>query len=94
MSRFGVQPAREKLRAERWSLAKAADKLNIPPLHLRGAVMGRVVPSPALRDRLPALLGSPLSELFSADALAATYQPEQNAYRNRESAAWSTGYDQ
>lgn len=94
MSRFGVQPAREKLREERWSLAKAAETLNIPPLHLRGAVMGRVVPSPALRDRLPALLGVPLSELFSSDALIATYQPEQNAYRHRGGRPWSTGYDQ
>lgn len=56
--------------------------------------MGRVVPSPALRDRLPALLGSPLSELFTPDALAATYHPEQNAYRSRDGYSWKTGYDQ
>lgn len=82
------------LRNERWSIAKAAERLNIQPLHIRGALMGHVAPSPALRDRLPALLGQPLSSIFTADALAADYHPERNAYRRREGEAWSTGYDQ
>ena len=94
MSRFGLQPARRALYDERWSIARAAEQINVPPRHLAGAVYGSIPPSQPVRDRLPILLHQPLSALFTEDALAATYQPQtgRNA-RQRRDATWLTGWD-
>ena len=93
-SRFGDQPAKKALTEERWSQPRAAEKINVPFLHLRGALNGHVAPSKVVRDRLPALLGRPLSELFTAEALAATYHGNRGPQsRKRDGEAWATSWD-
>lgn len=95
MSRFGVQPARQALTDERWTLRRAADQINVPLQHLRGAVNGHTAPSTPLRSRLPILLGRPLAELFTEDALAATYNPGHGpGGRQRPNEKWLTSWDQ
>jgi hypothetical protein len=43
---------------------------------------GRAHPSDAIRDRLPAVVGRPLSELFTQEALARAYSgPRGNMHR-------------
>jgi len=94
MSRFGVQPARQALTDGRWTYRLAAERLNVPPLHLRGAVLGHTAPSSAIRDRLPVLLGRPLSGLFTREALAAKYNPGNGpGGRQRPGESWITSYD-
>lgn len=94
-SRFGVQPARQALVDERWTQPRAAEQINVPPLHLRNAVNGHVPPSQVVRDRLPALLGKPLSELFTSEALAATFQNHRGRQdRKRKDQRWPTSWDQ
>lgn len=93
-SRFGAQPARQALVDERWSQPKAAERINVPHLHLRGALNGHVPPSQVVRDRLPALLGRPLTELFTPDSLAATYTgPRGRRSRQRAGQDWPTSWD-
>jgi hypothetical protein len=38
------------------------------------------VPSPLLRDKLPAILGVPLSQLFTAEALDYRYQDNHHRF--------------
>ena len=95
MSRFGVQPARQALIDNRWTIRLAAERINVPPLHLRNAVLGHTVPSGALRDRLPVLLGRPLSKLFTAESLAAEYRPGNGpGGRQRPGESWITSWDE
>jgi len=94
-SRFGVQPARQVLVDERWTQPGAADQINVPRLHLRGAVNGHVPPSQVVRDRLPALLGKPLSQLFTEESLAAKYRSGRGQqHRKRNGQPWPTSWDQ
>jgi len=80
--------------AERWSVSKAAEQINVPPSHLGSAIRGITPPSRAIRDRLPILLHRPLAELFTPEALAAEYQPNTGpGARQRRDAAWLTGWD-
>lgn len=79
--RFPVQPARQLLYNERWSIPSAAQELNIPTAHLFNCLRGNCPPAPEVRDRLPALLHRPLTELFTADALAAQYGGPRGAFR-------------
>lgn len=74
-SRFGPQPVREALVAERWTVPAAARRIGVPANHLKSAVHGRTAPSPVLREQLPALLGVPLAQLFTAEALATEFNP-------------------
>jgi hypothetical protein len=78
---FGVQPARQVLYSQRWSLPRAAAQIDVPPTHFFNCIHGKCPPSPDVRDRLPALLGLPLSELFTAEVLAKPYGGPRGAYR-------------
>lgn len=78
-----VQPVREHLRRERWSIRAAAVKIEVPPGHLAYAVRGWATPSQEVRDRLPALLGVPLSDLFEPWLLDRNYGGHRNGHAKR-----------
>ena len=65
------QPARDVLRAQRWSVRAAADELGetVTVGHLHCALTGITAPNEAVRVGLPALLGVALEELFEPDLL-------------------------
>lgn len=73
MSRHGVQPARAFLQARRFTTRQAADAIRVDLTHLASAIGGHVRPCQAVRDRLPNLLGVPLQDLFSEEALRLPY---------------------
>jgi len=78
-SRFGEQPLIEIMRRRRWTFSLLCDEVGVSYRHLYYVAHGHIVPSARLRDRLPAVLGTPLSELFSEDALAAQYTQRKNS---------------
>jgi transcriptional regulator with XRE-family HTH domain len=79
---LGRQPGIALSREERWSLSALARRLDVPLGHLTNAMHGRAHPSDAIRDRLPAVVGRPLSELFTQEALARAYSgPRGNMHR-------------
>ena len=79
--RDGAQPGYYTLREQRRSIGVVAQAIDVPYLHLRNALYGAVVPSPAIRERLPKLLGVRLEELFDATMLAREYQPKHGPKR-------------
>jgi transcriptional regulator with XRE-family HTH domain len=79
MDRFGEQPLIEIMRRKRWTFSLLCGEVGVTYRHLYYVAHGRIVPSPKLRDRLPAVLGAPLSELFTEDALAAQYTQRRNS---------------
>ena len=88
-SRFGLQPAQAKLLAERWSVNKAAQTMKVGRNHLQAALYGRTAPSKVLRERLSELLDVPLGELFTAEALAAEYDPTKGVGNSQERLRWA-----
>ncbi len=63
------QPAYFVLHKQGRTIAGVARVIDVSYLQLRNSVYGRTRPNQAVRDRLPALLGVALSELFTPDAL-------------------------
>jgi len=59
---FHLQPARQVLFDQRWSVARAAEAIDVSPTHLTNCLYGKCPPSPEVRDRLPGLLSARLSE--------------------------------
>ena len=78
-SRFGDQPLIEIMRQRRWTFSLLCGEVGVTYRHLYYVAHGHIVPSARLRDRLPAVLGTPLSELFSEDALVAQYTQRKNS---------------
>jgi len=62
------------MRAKRWSMREAAEQIGVRHQHLSGSVYGHVRPSEVVREKLPALLGVPLDELFTHDVLRVPYR--------------------
>ena len=79
-TRFGVQPIQGILRARQISVADAALQIAVRQTHLYNAITGRIHPNAEVRDRLPKLLGLPINQLFTHDAL---YEPDQRAFNNQ-----------
>lgn len=79
--REGAQPAYYVVKEQRRSIGVVAQAIDVPYLHLRNTLYGIVVPSPAVRNRLPKLLGIDITKLFDADMLARTYQPKYGPKR-------------
>ena len=79
-SRFGDQPLSEEMRRQRWHYSQLAREINVTQKQLYAAARGIVVPSPVLRDKLPAILGVPLSQLFTAEALDYRYQDNHHRF--------------
>lgn len=75
MPQHGRQPARDIAHEERWTLTRLAKHIDVPVTHLRGALYGITYPNDAIRERLPAVLGRPLSELFHPEMLVRRHQP-------------------
>lgn len=90
-SRVRVQPARQHLSDQRWSIAKAAAKIGVPEGHLRCAIYGVAAPNDVVRAKLPDLLGVPLDELFDAELLARRWSGtnDHNSAARRERLAAS-----
>ena len=87
------QPVRKHLSDQRWSIPAAVREINnildrpgeITIGHLHYTSTGLAVPSPALREGLPILLGVPLEELFDADLLAREWSGHRDRYFGNES---------
>jgi transcriptional regulator with XRE-family HTH domain len=79
-SRFGTQPLSEEMRRQRWHYSQLAREINVTQRQLYAAARGVVVPSPILRDRLPPILGVPLSQLFTTEALDYRYQDNHHRF--------------
>jgi transcriptional regulator with XRE-family HTH domain len=79
-TRFGDQPLSEEMRRQRWHYSHLAREINVTQKQLYAAARGIVVPSPVLRDMLPPILGVPLSQLFTAEALDYRYQDNHHCF--------------
>jgi transcriptional regulator with XRE-family HTH domain len=66
-TRLGDQPLSNEMRRQRWHYSQLAREINVTQQQLYTVARGIVVPSPILRDKLPAILGVPLSRLFTAE---------------------------
>jgi hypothetical protein len=86
-SRFGMQPIRQRMEAERWNCKLLADRVGVPYHHLYLTIIGRTPPSPQLREALPPILGLPLSALFTAESLASEFQSQYHPSGNAGAAA-------
>ena len=65
-SHYGEQPAAVVPRERGFTYARLAREIGCTYSHLYNAVQGHTVPSPRLRDQMPAALSTPLSKLFTA----------------------------
>lgn len=72
-TRYGRQPARIIILEQGLFIRKVAEAINETDTHLYKALSGVIVPSPNVRKRLPELLGRPLEELFTPEALEREY---------------------
>ena len=68
------------MRRQRWHYSQLAREINVTRQQLYTAARGIVVPSPILRDKLPPILGVPLSQLFTAEALNYRYQDNHHRF--------------
>jgi transcriptional regulator with XRE-family HTH domain len=68
-TRFGTQPGHQILVSQGRTISGVARVLRLHPAHLAQALQGRIRPNYEVRERLPDLLGVPLEELFTEDAL-------------------------
>lgn len=73
MPRAGTQPLRAILQAQRYTTRQAADAIGVDWVHLGSTIKGSIRPCQAIRDRLPALLGVPLEDLYTPDMLVLPY---------------------
>lgn len=72
--RFGAQPIRNVMIETRWNCAQLAKRIGVTKTHLYLAVYGKTPPSPILRKSLPPVLGRKITDLFTLESLAATFQ--------------------
>ena len=79
-TRFGDQPLSGEMRRQRWHYSLLAREIGVTRQQLYAAARGIVVPSPPLRDRLPPILGVPLSQLFTTEALDYRYQDNHHRF--------------
>ncbi|MFD6771256.1 hypothetical protein ACFWC6_34150, partial [Micromonospora chalcea] len=59
------------------SIQQAADEIGVPYEHLKNVLAGKTYPMPEVRRGLPRLLDVPLSDLFCAEMLEASYDPSK-----------------
>jgi hypothetical protein len=75
-TRYGLQPIREVCWRRGLTYNDFILQVGIRPLsHVRNAMIGDVPPSEELRHRAAFILGTPVEELFTAEALAAVREP-------------------
>jgi transcriptional regulator with XRE-family HTH domain len=68
-TRFGTQAGHRILLIQGRTITGTARYLGVNQAHLYQALAGRCRPNAELRAKLPELLGVPLDELFTEDAL-------------------------
>lgn len=68
-SRYGRQPLGDKMHEQRWTITRLAKDHDFDALHLKYVVSGVVRPNMDIRERIPDILGVPLEDLFTAEAL-------------------------
>jgi len=77
------------MRRQRWRPAELAAEVSersgegLTWCQLYNAARGRTAPSVVLRDWLPIILTTPLTELFTPDAASATHHAELNGWKNK-----------
>jgi transcriptional regulator with XRE-family HTH domain len=76
---FGKQPAHAILRAQGRTITGTARAIGVNPSHMHYALRGKVRPSVRIREKLPALLGIPLSELFDEEPLSLPFDGRMSA---------------
>jgi len=69
-TRFGKQPGHDLILKQGRTITGTARVIGVDPSHLSLALRGRILPNVRVRERLPALLGVPLGQLFDAHVLA------------------------
>lgn len=67
---YGRQPGYFVLLDQRRYITRTASEIGVPEAHLSRALRGVIRPNLIVRQRLPKLLGRPLRELFTPDAIA------------------------
>lgn len=73
---FGKQPIRDVVWRQGFTHTEFSNTIGVEPRsHVRAAMSGTVPPSEALRLLAPIYLGVPLTELFTAEALAEVCRP-------------------
>jgi hypothetical protein len=70
-TRFGPQPVREIIRKGKYSISMVAEMVGVREAHFVPALYGRIRPNMTVRERLPKVLGVPIEQLFTAEALSA-----------------------
>ncbi len=84
MRNFGAQPIRDIVWRRGYTHSEFAALTGIEPRsHVNGAIRGYVPPSEELRVIAPKILGVPLEELFTAEALAQVCRPLPPSLRRR-----------
>lgn len=80
VNRFGPQPIREAVHRSGMTYTDFIMKMGIRPYsHTRHAMTGVCPPSEELRHRASFVLGVPVEQLFTPEALAAVLQPASKA---------------
>ncbi|GIJ75994.1 hypothetical protein SAMN05443287_106199 [Micromonospora phaseoli] len=82
MSKFGHQPARLLLRRRGYKLKDLAEQIGVPEMHFRRALAGHIRPRPEIISDLPAVVGLPLTKLFTEVVLAKPYDASKNPWRD------------
>ncbi|MEV7329577.1 hypothetical protein [Micromonospora sp. NPDC093244] len=80
-SRFGDQPARLLLRRRGYILKDLSEKIGVPERHFLDALAGRIRPRPEVINDLPALVGIPVTKLFTEQVRAKPYDASKNPWR-------------
>ena len=86
-SHYGEQPAAVVVRESGFTYARLAREIGCTYSHLYNAVQGHTVPSPLLRDLMPAALSTPLSKLLTAEVLALAYDNRGRPHKTEAGAA-------
>lgn len=73
-SAYGVQPARERVRALDVSVRRFARLLGLEENHLRSSLLGQIRPSHEVRDALTRFFDVPITDLFTPDAIEKPYR--------------------
>ncbi|WP_149814739.1 helix-turn-helix domain-containing protein [Serinicoccus marinus] len=64
---------------QRYTTRQAAAAIGVPFIHLSNVLKGRVRPSDAVRERLPQLLGTSVTVLFTPEMLKEPYDSKRAA---------------
>lgn len=80
---YGRQPLADYIIQQRWSYVQLGSELCVSERHVRNVANGWTRPNTVLRKQLPALLGAPLSDMFTGPVIAENFaaRPKRKAVR-------------